>query len=318
MPKSRLEKTVIIISVIAPLIGTVFAISLLWQSLVGWRDIAIMAGMYVMVALGITVGFHRMLTHRGFEAPVIVRFFWLALGSMALQGPALNWASDHIKHHAHTDTEEDPHSPLHGFFHAHLGWLVTGSMANPQVYGKWLLKDPVVMFVSRTWYVWVALGFFIPYLLGGWTGLLWGGLVRIFLLNHVTWSVNSVCHTFGGRMFESDDMSRNNWVVGLLAMGEGWHNNHHAFPRSAFHGMRWWQFDLSSYIIWTMEQVGLAWNVQRIPHEKLEARLIRKRTGVAAAAAAAAEVAAEVAANAAAVAANVAKTPGKPEALNNS
>ena len=141
-----------------------------------------------------------------------------------------------------------------------------------------MLKDPLVMFVARTWYVWVLIGLIVPYALGGWTGLLWGGLVRIFLLNHVTWSVNSVCHTFGNKMFVTEDESRNNWAVGLLAMGEGWHNNHHAFPRSAFHGMRWYQFDLSSYIIWTMEKVGLVWNVQRVPPERFEARLARSRT----------------------------------------
>lgn len=274
MPKSRLTKAVIIFSVVMPLLGTIFAIWLLWQSLVGWRDIAIMVGMYVFVALGITIGFHRMLTHRSFEAHPVVRFFFLALGSMALQGPALDWASVHIHHHAETDKDDDPHSPVAGFFHAHLGWLVTGKMANPTVYGKWLLKDPIVMFVSRTWWVWVALGYIIPYMLGGWTGLLWGGLVRTFLLNHVTWSVNSVCHTFGRRMFETDDLSRNNWVVGLLAMGEGWHNNHHAFPRSAFHGMRWWQFDVSSYVIWVLEKLGLVWNVQRIPPERKASRLL--------------------------------------------
>lgn len=276
MYKSPLEKTVILISVIAPLLGTIYAMYLLWEQFVTWGDVAIMLSMYVLVALGITIGFHRMLTHRSFEAHPVVRFIFLALGSMALQGSALDWASVHIKHHAVSDEEGDPHSPVHGFLHAHIGWLFSGLRADPQVYGKWLLKDGMVMFVSRTWFVWVALGFVIPFLLGGWTGLLWGGLVRVFLLNHVTWSVNSVCHTFGQRMFETTDRSRNQWLVGLLAMGEGWHNNHHAFPRSAFHGLRWWQFDLSSYVIWTLEKIGLAWNVWRVPAQNFHARLIRR------------------------------------------
>ncbi len=275
MKKSRLNKFVILLSVILPLVGVFIAIWMLWQRLVTWRDIAIMVSMYVLCALGITLGFHRMLTHRSFDTHPVVKFLFLAFGSMALQGSAIDWASNHIQHHAHTDQEGDPHSPLNGFFHAHLGWLFTGTVADPQTYGKWMLKDPMVMFVSNTWYVWVALGYVIAYLLGGWTGLLWGGLVRTFLLNHVTWSVNSVCHTFGNRMFETPDVSTNNWAVGLLALGEGWHNNHHAFPRSAFHGMRWWQFDMSSYIIWTMEKLGLAWNVHRIPEERKAARLIR-------------------------------------------
>jgi stearoyl-CoA desaturase (delta-9 desaturase) len=275
MTKSPLEKIGIIISVIAPLLGTFYAIYLLWGGLVHWRDIAIMGGMYFLAAIGITVGYHRMLTHRSFQAHPIARFIFLVLGSMALQGAAIDWASTHIKHHATTDTEDDPHSPVAGFFHAHLGWLVTADKPEPEIYGRWLLKDRMVLFMSRTFLLWSAIGFVVPFLLGGWTGLLWGGLVRIFLLNHVTWSVNSVCHTFGRRMFDTTDLSKNNWVVGLLAMGEGWHNNHHAFPRSAFHGQRWWQFDMSSYIIWSMERLGIAWNVWRIPAERFQERLIR-------------------------------------------
>jgi stearoyl-CoA desaturase (delta-9 desaturase) len=228
--------------------------------------------MYCFTALGITIGFHRLLTHRSFATPPAVRFIFLVLGSMALQGPALDWASIHIKHHATTDTDDDPHSPVAGFLHAHIGWMFTGKEAEPAVYGTWLLRDPLVMLVSKTFFVWTALSFIIPYLLGGWTGVLWGGLVRLFLLNHVTWSVNSVCHTFGTRMFDTPDRSKNNWLVGLLALGEGWHNNHHAFPRSAFHGLCWWQFDFSAYVIRLLEWSGLAWNVRRIPAERLAAR----------------------------------------------
>ena len=272
MMNRRLKQTISVIGVVAPLIGTVFAIWLLWQRLVNWNDIAILAGMYFFTAIGITIGYHRMLTHRGFETHPAVRFFFLMLGSMAVEGPALDWASIHIKHHANTDTEDDPHSPLDGFFHAHIGWFISGFIAEPEVYGKWLLKDPIVMFMSKTFFVWGALGFVIPYLLGGWTGVLWGGLVRMFLTHHVTWSVNSICHIFGARMFDTPDRSKNNWLVGLLAFGEGWHNNHHAFPRSAFHGLRWWQFDLSAYIIRGLEQLGLIWNVWRIPTERLRAR----------------------------------------------
>ncbi len=273
LQKSVLEKTAVIISVVVPLIGVFIAIWTLWERLIGWRELTIMLVGYVLTALGITIGYHRMLTHRSFEANPVVKFIFLALGSMALQGICFDWASNHIKHHAHTDKEDDPHSPLHGFFHSHLGWLVSGDRADLQTYGKWMLKDPMIMFVGKTWFIWVTIGLVVPYLLAGWTGLVWGGLVRIFLLNHVTWSVNSVCHTFGNRMFISDDESRNNWLVGLLALGEGWHNNHHAFPRSAFHGMRWYQFDLSSYIIMSMEKLGLVWNVQRVPDDRKLARL---------------------------------------------
>jgi stearoyl-CoA desaturase (delta-9 desaturase) len=145
-------------------------------------------------------------------------------------------------------------------------------MADPNVYCKNHVKDPIVVFVSQTFFLWVALSLLIPFALGGWTGLLWGGLVRIFLAHHVTWSVNSVCHTFGKRDFETPDQSRNEWIIGLLAMGEGWHNNHHAFPRSAFHGLRWWQFDLSGYIIRVLERVGLVHDVYRIPADMLARR----------------------------------------------
>lgn len=269
------EKALILFIVIAPLVGTVAAIVLLWQRLVSWRDIALLLGMYFFTAIGVTIGYHRMLTHRSFEANPVVRFFFLMCGSMAMEGPAVDWASIHIQHHANTDDEDDPHSPLQGFFHAHLGWFFNGFKSQPQVYGKWLLKDRLAVFMSNSFVLWAVLGFVIPFLIGGWTGLLWGGLVRTFLTTHVTWSVNSVCHTFGKRMFETTDRSMNNWVVGLLAFGEGWHNNHHAFPRSAFHGMRWWQFDLSSYIIWTLEKLRLVWNVQRVSEAVLEARLTR-------------------------------------------
>jgi stearoyl-CoA desaturase (Delta-9 desaturase) len=274
LEKPPLQKLAVLISVVLPLIAVFVAIWTLWEQWVGWRELTLLVVLYALTAFGITIGYHRMLTHRSFEAHPAVKFIFLALGSMALQGACHEWASVHIKHHAHTDDDDDPHSPLHGFFHSHLGWLFTGENADFDTYGKWMLKDPMVVFVGKTWYVWVILGLAIPFALGGWLGLLWGGLVRIFLLNHVTWSVNSVCHTFGNKMFNTDDASRNNWIVGLLAMGEGWHNNHHAFPRSAFHGMRWYQFDFSSYTIWTLEKVGLVWNVQRVPEERKAARLV--------------------------------------------
>jgi stearoyl-CoA desaturase (Delta-9 desaturase) len=276
MARNRLERAFLLALVITPLAGTLLAIWLLWQRVVNWNDVAILGGMYFFTALGITIGYHRMLTHRSFETHPAVRFFFLMLGSMAVEGPALDWASIHIKHHANTDEEDDPHSPLHGFFHAHMGWFLDVYHADPETYGKWLLKDRLVLFMSKTFFLWGALGFVIPYLLGGWEGLLWGGLVRVFLTHHVTWSVNSVCHTFGRRMFETNDQSKNQWLVGLLAFGEGWHNNHHAFPRSAFHGMRWWQFDLSAYIIRLLEWTGLASNVCRVSMENMQARLARR------------------------------------------
>ena len=280
-----LYKAIILIVVVVPLLATGLAIRLLWEHAVSWSDVILLAAMYSLVALGVTVGYHRMLTHRSFRPHALVKLVFLILGSMSLEGSAIQWASTHIKHHAESDKEGDPHSPVEGFFHAHLGWIFKDRDADPQVYGRHLMKDPIVMFVSQTFLVWVVLSLAIPFAVGGllggwpgaWTGLLWGGLVRILLNHHVTWSVNSVCHTLGKREFETTDRSRNEWVVGLLAFGEGWHNNHHAFPRSAFHGLHWWQFDLSGYVIWTLERVGLAHEVYRIPTALQARRALRNR-----------------------------------------
>jgi len=253
-----------LVVVVLPFLATLFAIELLWQRAVNWTDLALLVAFNLLAGLGVTVGYHRMLTHRSFQPHPVVKFIFLVLGSMAVEGPALEWAATHIKHHAHSDREGDPHSPVEGFWHAHMGWMFNRSFADPNVYCRNLVRDPIVVFVSRTFIFWVTLSLAIPFAIGGWTGLLWGGLVRIFFTHHITWSVNSVCHTFGKREFETRDQSRNEWIVGLLGLGEGWHNNHHAFPRSAFHGLHWWQFDLSGYVIWTLERVGLVRDVYRV------------------------------------------------------
>lgn len=268
----HIYQTVILLVVIVPLLATGVAVRLLWQRAVQWSDLALLAIMYTLVAIGVTVGYHRMLTHRSFTPYPVVKFILLVLGSMALEGDAITWTATHTKHHALADRPGDPHSPLDGFFHAHLGWVFAEPDADPEVYCRHLLRDRMVVFVSRTHLLWVALALAIPCAIGGafggWlgalTGLLWGGLVRQFLTHHVTWSVNSICHTFGKRAFETNDASRNEWLVGLLAFGEGWHNNHHAFPRSAFHGLRWWQFDLAGYVIRLLERLGLAHDVYRV------------------------------------------------------
>ena len=272
--------TVILIFVIVPLLATVLAIWLLWERAVHWSDLALLVIMYTLTLLGVTAGFHRMVAHRSFRPHPVIKFVLLVLGSMASQGPVLRWVAVHIKHHAKADHEGDPHSPLKGFLFAHVMWLFGDGMnqAPPQIYCRHLLKDRLIVFVNNTALLWVALGLVIPFLLGGWTGLLWGGLVRIFLTDHVVWSVNSICHTFGKREFETIDRSHNEWIVGLLSLGEGWHNNHHAFPRSAFHGLHWWQFDLCGSLIWLLERFKLAQDVYRVPpalvarrsHQQLE------------------------------------------------
>ncbi|HZC06185.1 MAG TPA: acyl-CoA desaturase [Ktedonobacterales bacterium] len=272
MRPSLAYRAAILTVVIAPLVGVILAIRLLWQFAVSWTDITLLLVLYSLVALGVTVGFHRMLTHRSFTPHPVIKFILLVLGSMAFEGPALSWAATHIKHHAVSDREGDPHSPVDGFFHAHMGWLLSKQMEDPNVYCRHLVKDPIINFVSRTFLLWAGLSLVIPFAIGGWHGLIWGGLVRMFLTHHVTWSVNSVCHTFGKRPYETNDASRNEWVVGLLAFGEGWHNNHHAFPRSAIHGLQWWQFDLSGLLIVTLEKLGLAKDVYRIPPDLMQRR----------------------------------------------
>ncbi len=277
-PYYRFRKTAVLIGVILPFVLTIYAIIMLWNQWVSWRDLAIFAVMYVLCGLGITIGYHRMLTHNGFKTHPAVRFTFLALGSMAVESGALTWATTHLKHHALSDQDGDPHSPLEGLWHAHLGWIIDGWDIEPQKYGPWLMQDRMVMFFERTFLMWLTIGLIIPFLLGGWTGLLWGGAVRIFFVHHITWSVNSICHMFGNRMFQTKDVSRNNWLIGLLAFGEGWHNNHHAFPRSALHGMRWYQVDISAYVIRLLGRLRLVWDIQRVTEEQMARKLVQPKS----------------------------------------
>ena len=270
-----LWKAIVLVVVVVPLAGVVLAMRMLWQRAVAWDDVALMIGLYIPISLGVTIGFHRYLTHRGFRTVAPLKAALLILGSMSIEGPAIVWAANHRKHHAFADQAGDPHSPTEGFLHAHVGWLFTGQDADELVYARDLRDDRMVMAISKLFPLWAVLTLAIPFAIGGWHGLIWGGLVRVFLTHHVTWSVNSVCHTFGSRPFATRDESRNQWTVGLLALGEGWHNNHHAFPRSAMHGLRWWQFDLSGITIRLLERARLAWDVQRVSASDVAARLKR-------------------------------------------
>jgi stearoyl-CoA desaturase (delta-9 desaturase) len=259
-------KPYVLAIVLIPFVGTAAAIASVWQrAAVHWNDLALLAAMYTSTFLGITVGYHRMLTHRSFRAHPAVKTILLILGSMAIAAPPLEWAATHLKHHAQSDREGDPHSPLEGFFHSHLGWLFKDPFADPEVYCRYLTSDRIVMFVERWFPLWAGLSLLVPLAAGGWNGFLWGALVRIFLAHHSMFSVNSLGHAFGKREFDTGDCSRNHWLVAVLALGEGWHNNHHAFPRSAFHGLHWWQLDFSGYLIWTLERLGLVSGVCRIP-----------------------------------------------------
>ena len=260
-----------------------------WADLLGWSDIAVFAILYVLTGLGITVGFHRHLTHRAFATNRAVRGVLAALGSAAIEGPVISWVADHRKHHAFADREGDPHSPhvghgsgwrgaFSGLLHAHVGWLFIHTQRGARDrYAPDLVRDPVVRFIDRTFVVWVLAGFGAAFGLGvaiggtvvaGLTGLLWGGAVRMFFLHHVTYSINSICHFFGRRGFATPDRSGNVSWLALPSMGESWHNNHHAFPTSAVHGLRWYQIDISALVISGLEKVGLVWDVVRVSPER--------------------------------------------------
>jgi stearoyl-CoA desaturase (delta-9 desaturase) len=289
---SRAERTANLMGVVVPFLGVLAAIVLLWNRAVDVVDLAIMAVMYLITAVGITVGFHRLLTHRAFQTHAWLERTFAVLGSLSVQGSVMDWVADHRKHHAHTDREGDPHSPhvghgsgLAGLWHAHVGWLLeTQGQADWKRYAPELYEDPAMRRIGRRFPLLVAVSLLAPtlagYALHGFTlsgaaqGLVWGGLVRIFFVHHITWSVNSVCHFFGSRRFDVEDHSTNVGWLALVSLGESWHHNHHAFPRSAYHGLRWWELDPSGLIISGMERVGLAWNVVRITPERQRARTL--------------------------------------------
>jgi stearoyl-CoA desaturase (Delta-9 desaturase) len=291
---TRTEKIANMGAAILPFLATIAAIPLLWNSLVSTTDLVILAVMYLLTAAGITVGYHRLLTHRSFQTSKPLEYGFAALGSMAVQGQVIAWVADHRKHHAHTDEEGDPHSPhvghgsgllgvLRGLWHAHMGWLFSEhGRADWRRYAPDLYEDRGMRFLNRHFVALVMASLAIPALAGyaiagtvggALTALLWGGLVRIFLVHHVTWSVNSICHFLGNRRFETDDESTNVLWLALPSLGESWHHNHHAFPRSAKHGLRRWELDPSALVIATMEKLGLARNVVRISPERQRQRL---------------------------------------------
>lgn len=262
VPRS-VYQTMLVLGLTVPVLGCLYALWSLGREPITWREGALFAGFYLLTGLGTTLGLHRLLTHRSFETYPAVKLVFLILGAMANQGRPIDWAANHLMHHANADRAGDPHSPLDGFFHAHVAWVVTAPRAERERYCPHLLVDPIVVFVDRTAPLWLGLGLLIPFLLDGWNGLLWGGIVRTTVGNHVVFAVNSICHVYGDQPFETHDQSRNNWWMALLALGEGWHNNHHAFPSMAFHGMTTGQVDFTALVIRALAALGLAWRVKR-------------------------------------------------------
>jgi stearoyl-CoA desaturase (delta-9 desaturase) len=290
-----LDRALTGIVTVAPFVGVGFAGWQMWDGLLHRSDLYVFAIMYVFTGLGVTVGFHRLFTHRSFKTSRALRFVFAVLGSAAIEGPVISWVADHRKHHAFSDREGDPHSPhvdhgsglrgiLRGLAHAHVGWLfIHTARGHRERYAPDLVADPVVSFVDATFFAWAIGGLLVSFALGyaiggtltaGLTGLLWGGAVRMLVLHHVTYSINSLCHFFGRRSYDTGDHSRNLAWLAPLSLGEAWHNNHHAFPTAAFHGLSWRQLDISALVIRSLEGAGLAWDVVRIAPERRTAKAL--------------------------------------------
>jgi stearoyl-CoA desaturase (Delta-9 desaturase) len=294
VPLTPAARAATLLAIVGPFAGVIVGVVLMWDWGFTWSALGLFLGMYLVTGLGITVGYHRLFTHRGFETSGVMKAILAIFGSMAVEGPVLKWVAQHRRHHQHSDQPGDPHSPnlygggvigvLRGLWHAQVGWIFQPD--SPQLLGYVgdLRRSRLMRTMSALFPLWILVGMLIPTVLGGvitlsWSGALlgfiWGGLVRVFFVHHVTWSVNSITHLWGTRPFKTTDLSRNNFVVGVLALGEGWHNNHHAFPNSARHGLRWWQFDLSYLVIRGMALVGLARNVRVPSPSDLQARRAR-------------------------------------------
>jgi stearoyl-CoA desaturase (delta-9 desaturase) len=275
-PQSGVERLVTAVFVLAPLLALAYGVVRWWGHGIGTRDLILAATLYVVVGHGVTIGFHRLLTHRSFSATRPLKIALSILGSMAFEGGPVGWVADHRRHHALSDRPGDPHSPhghgpglggqIRGLWHAHVGWLLHHTPTSWRRYAGDLLKDRDLMIVNRLFPVWCVASLALPFgvgwlfggVAGGLTALLWAGGVRIFLLHHVTWSINSICHTVGRRPFATSDRSTNVGILAVVSFGESWHNGHHAFPRSARHGMLPHQWDSTARLIGLFERLGWA------------------------------------------------------------
>ena len=287
---TRAQRIGNVIAVVLPFAAFLAAVALLWNRAVDATDLLIMLAMYLLTATGITIGYHRLLTHRAFQTYRPIQYAFAIAGSMAVQGPVIDWTADHRKHHAHTDEEGDPHSPhvghgsgLRGLWHAHVGWLFeTNGQADRRKYAPDLMDDAGMQWLNRHFLWLVGLSLALPFA----AGLLITGIARRRadraavgraredLLRPPHHLVDQLDLPFlRRRRFATDDLSTNVWWLAPASLGEAWHHNHHAFPRSAFHGMRWWEFDPSGILILGMRRLGLAWNVVLISKERQAQRL---------------------------------------------
>jgi stearoyl-CoA desaturase (delta-9 desaturase) len=289
--KGWLEQAVLVLFIVVPLVAVAAIVPVTWGWGLHWRDLVIAGVFYVITGFGITVGFHRYFTHGSFRAKRPLRIALGIMGSLAVEGPLIRWVADHRKHHQFSDQDGDPHSPwaygdsvgglTKGLYHAHLGWLFDEEQTPAKKYAPDLLADKDIVRISRHFPSWVAVSTLLPPLIGGlwsmsWQGAVsaffWATLVRIALLHHVTWAINSICHVVGNRPFKSRDKSGNVWWLAILSFGESWHNLHHADPTSARHGVLRGQVDTSARLIWIFEKLGWASNVRWPDTKRLDAR----------------------------------------------
>jgi stearoyl-CoA desaturase (Delta-9 desaturase) len=287
--QSRREQVALALFILVPFAALIAAVPVAWGGWLGWTDVAIAVPMYFLTCGGVTVGFHRGFTHRSFKPNRPVKIALAVLGSMAIQGPVVRWVADHRKHHKFSDKDSDPHSPWKygdtvgalwkGLWHAHMGWLFDEEQTPQDKFAPDIMKDRDIVVVSRLFWLWTLTSLLLPPLVGGlvtmsWQGALtaffWGSLVRVSLLHHVTWSINSICHTVGERPFLSRDKSGNVWWLAVLSMGESWHNLHHAEPTSARHGVLRGQVDSSARVIWLLEKAGWVDDVRWPDPERVE------------------------------------------------
>lgn len=293
---AKLDRRLAWVVTVGPFLGVVAAITLLFFGYdVGPVELGLLVGMYVLTMIGVEVGYHRYFTHSSFQTHRAIQIILAIFGAMAFQGPVIWWSATHRRHHNRSDQSGDPHSPnlhkeglsghLQGLLHSHMGWIFIAESTRPPGWAQYahdLYRDKVLLKLHMSYFYWLLLGLAIPTVLGGvlnWTwkgallGFLWGGLVRIFLLNHFVWALNSICHVYGSRPFNTPhDLSRNNIWLAFPTFGQGWHNNHHAFPSSAVMGLEWWQIDISGWVIRALEAVGLAWDVKVPTGHMIKAR----------------------------------------------
>jgi stearoyl-CoA desaturase (delta-9 desaturase) len=286
---ARLQRRLVLVVTILPFAGFIAAVWSLWGTGLTVLDATLFLTFYAFTGLGVTVGFHRYFTHQGFEAGPKLRATLAIAGSMAVQGPVIRWVADHRRHHAFSDQPGDPHSPhldegpglkgvLKGLWHAHIGWFFDEEQTSARRWAPDLVKDPVMRKIDKLFPLWTLLSFGLPAAIGfAFTGtmggalsaFIWGSLARIFFLHHVTWSVNSICHFYGKRPYETTDYSTNNWLLAIVSFGESWHNNHHAFPTAAVHGIQKGQIDLTGGTIRLLQKLRLVRDVKVVSEKQL-------------------------------------------------